>query len=190
MVDNVYHMVFSLTEAARILRSAQHRLIHLCEKGVVVPDREARGRGTSRKFSKRNLLDFAVALEMRRLELPVSFTRAVLQVLRWFESEAKSIRDGFAIPDSLVGHGAPRLVLTIVDGERLYFSLTAGRHPARVFGGVSIRRPAVRGRGRHYRDIGRLQSAVAEEALATARTRVDVDLSRIAQDLEDSLGRA
>ena len=183
-------MVFSLTQAARILGSAQHRLIHLCEKGVVVPNREAQGRGTSRKFSKRNLFDFAVALEMRRLELPVSFTRAILKVLRSFESEAKSTQEKFAIPDSLVAPGSPRLVLTIVDGERLYFSLAAGRQAPRVFGGVSIRRPAVRGRGRHHRDIGRLRSSEAKETLATARTRVDVDLSRIAQDLEDGLARA
>ena len=190
VVDSVYHMVFSLTQAARILESAQHRLIHLCEKGVVVPDREARGRGTTRKFSKRNLFDFAVALEMRRLELPVSFTRAVVRVLQSFELEAQSIREGFTIPDSLVAPRAPRLVLTIVNGQRLYFSLAAGRQAPRMFGGVSIRHPAVRGRGRHHQEIGRLQSAEAEEALATARTRVDIDLSRIALDLEVSLSRA
>ena len=72
---------FTLTQAAKALSVAQHKLIHLCEKKVVVPDvHDARGRGSSRKFSKRNLFDFAVALEMRRLELPVSFVQAVLRV--------------------------------------------------------------------------------------------------------------
>jgi hypothetical protein len=64
----------------------------LCEKRVVVLDvRAARGRGSSREFPKRNLFDFAVALEMRRLELPVSFVKAVLLVLRSFEGEAKTM---------------------------------------------------------------------------------------------------
>ena len=94
---------WNTTEAAKLLGVAQHKLIHLCEKKVVVPDvRDARGRGSSREFSRRNLFDFAVALEMRRLELPVSFVQAVLRVLRTFEAEAKEMLGEFALPESLV----------------------------------------------------------------------------------------
>src|SRR6266852_7944039 len=101
-------MSFTLTQAAKTLRVAQHKLIHLCEKKVVIPDvRDARGRGSSREFSKRNLFDFAVALEMRRLELPVSYVQAVLRVLRAFESEAKTLLDEFVLPDSLLVSDAP-----------------------------------------------------------------------------------
>src|SRR5262250_681152 len=93
---------WTLTEAAKVLGTPQHKLIHLCEKKVVIPDvRDARGRGTSRQFSKRNLFDFAVALEMRRLELPVSFVQAVLRVLQSFEAEAKATLGDFALPESL-----------------------------------------------------------------------------------------
>ncbi len=52
----------TLTQAAWVLRVPQHKLIHLCEKGVVVPEiHDARGRGSSRGFSRRNLFEFAVA---------------------------------------------------------------------------------------------------------------------------------
>jgi len=56
----------SLTEIARLLGEPQHRLIYLCEKGVVVPGHgDASGRGSSRRFSRRNLLEFAVALRLQ-----------------------------------------------------------------------------------------------------------------------------
>src|ERR671919_595099 len=100
MIDSDYHRMASwtLTEAAKSLGVPQHKLIHLCEKNVVVPDvRDARGRGSSRQFSKRNLFDFAVALEMRRLELPVSFVQAVLRVLRSFEAQVKSTLREFTL---------------------------------------------------------------------------------------------
>ncbi len=184
-------MPFTITQAARALGVAQHKLIHLCEKKVVVPDiRDARGRGTSRQFSRRNLFDFAVALEMRRLEIPVSFVKAVLRVLRSFEVEAKKILGGnFSLPDGLVAGTAPRLTLLILDGERLYFSLTLGDNRSHVFGGVDIRHPRARGRARQHEGLGRLQ-AEAKQALATARTRIEVDLSQIARDLEEQLSRA
>jgi hypothetical protein len=61
---------WTLTEAAGLLREPQHRLIYLCEKGVVRPDYEdAKGRGSSRRFSARNLLEFAVALRLREFEI-------------------------------------------------------------------------------------------------------------------------
>ena len=138
---------WTLTQAARALGVPQHKLIHLCEKQVVVPDVQgARGRGSSRQFSKRNLFEFAVALEMRRLELPVSFVQAVLRVLRSFETEVQSAQRDFVLPDSLLADGAPRLQLLILDGERLYFMLTKGNDPSLVFGGVDVRHPRARGR--------------------------------------------
>ena len=42
------------TEAARLLEEPQHRLIYLCEKGVVEPDlQDAEGRGSSRGVAGR-----------------------------------------------------------------------------------------------------------------------------------------
>jgi DNA-binding transcriptional MerR regulator len=68
-----------LSETARLLGQSQHRLIHLCEKGVIVPDLgEAGGQGSSRRFSARNLLEFEVALKLRELTVPVSSIVAIL----------------------------------------------------------------------------------------------------------------
>jgi len=179
---------WTVTEAANVLGVPQHRLIHLCEKKVVIPDvRDARGRGSSRQFSRRNLFDFAVALEMRRLELPVSFVQAVLRVLASFEVEARKMLQGFEVPESLLTVRGPRLALIILDGERLYFTLSADGDHSRVFGGIAIRHPATRGRARHHQGVGSLKPAEMAKALAAARVRMELDLSRIARDLEGQL---
>lgn len=181
-------MPFTLTQAAKVLGVAQHKLIHLCEKKVVVPDvRDARGRGSSREFSARNLFDFALALEMRKLELPVSFVQAVLRVLRAFEAEAKALLGEFPLPDSLLAAGAPRLTLLILDGERIYFRLASTDGQPRVFGGINIKHPRLRGRARRHQSVGRLELAEANHVLTIARTRTELDLSQIARDLEERL---
>ena len=114
---------WTLTEAARSLGEPQHRLIYLCEKGVVQPDLEdAKGRGSSRRFSARNLLEFAVALRLRELELPASLIGAVTYTLRAFERKVHDQLHTFRLPESLRGAGAPDLRVLISDG-RLYLSL-------------------------------------------------------------------
>ena len=117
---------WTLTEAARLLGEPQHRLIYLCEKGVVHPDlQDAKGRGSSRRFSDRNLLEFAVALRLRELEIGVAFVGAVVHVPRAFERSAgKDLRD-FKLSDSLRDRRAPDLRVVIVDGARLYSTLVA-----------------------------------------------------------------
>ena len=173
---------FNLTAIARALGVPQHRLIHLCQEGVIVPDHgDAQGRGSRRGFSRRNVFELAVAVEMRRLEVPVSFVRAVIEVLRVFESElGKSIR-GFALPESLRTQGAPRVSLLIVDGERLLFRVRADDRET-LLAGITIPRPNVRGRARAHRALGRLRPA-RSDAAAHARTRTEVDLTQIARDI-------
>jgi hypothetical protein len=131
--------VWTLTQAARILEEPQHRLIYLCEKDAVVPDfQDAEGRGSSRRFSARNLLEFAIALRLRELEIGVAFVGAVVHVLRAFERRVgKEFRD-FRLPDSLRVPGAPDLRVVIADGGGLYFTLAAAGSPARLFGGVDL----------------------------------------------------
>src|SRR4029450_9323656 len=92
----------TLTEAARLLGEPQHRLIHLCEKGVVVPDiSEAQGRGSSRRFSPRNLLEFALALRLRATMIPVAAVAAVIHVLKTFERQVAKDLPGFTLPEGL-----------------------------------------------------------------------------------------
>jgi len=118
---------WTLTEAARRLGEPQHRLIYLCEKGVVEPDlQDAEGRGSSRRFSNRNLLEFAVALRLRDLELPATLIAAVVHVMRAFEAAVGREIRGFQLPASLRAKAAPDLRVVIGDGRRLYFTLGAG----------------------------------------------------------------
>ena len=130
---------WTLSEAARLLEEPQHRLIYLCEKGVVQPDlQDAEGRGSSRRFSARNLLEFGVALRLRELGIPASVIGAVLHVLRGFESAIGKKLSGFELPGRLTVTGAPELKVIIGDDQRLYFSLESGKGKAKTYGGVSI----------------------------------------------------
>jgi hypothetical protein len=130
----------TLSEIARLLGEKEHRLIYLCEKGVVVPDIEdARGRGSSRLFSKRNVLEFAVALRLREALLPASAAAAVIEVLRAFERTLGREIAGFSLPESLKGARTPDLRVILSGGRRLYFSLGLKGKKRRVFGGIDIK---------------------------------------------------
>ena len=129
---------WTMTGAARLLGQPQHRLIYLCEKGVVQPDlRSADGRGSSRVFSRRNLLEFWVALDLRRLQIPAQLIGALLGALRELEAHLAAELPGFSIPDSLRCSTSPDLRLVIGDG-RLYFTLATGEGELRLFGGSTL----------------------------------------------------
>ena len=143
MIDNIYHMgadgVWTLSEIARLVGQPQHRLIHLCEKGVVRADfTEARGRGSRRRFSRRNLLQFAVALKLRELMVPVAPIRAVVHVLNAFERVLAREMPGFRLPDSLAESGAPEVRVIITDGRTLFFALHSKKGAPRLFGGIDL----------------------------------------------------
>jgi len=171
----------TLTEAACLLAEPKHRLIDLCEKGVIRPDvQEASGRGSSRRFSERNLFEFAVALRLRDLEIAVSFVGAMLHALRAFEgSVAKRIPD-FRLPTSLRGAGAPDLRLVISDGAHLYFTLAAAGSAANVYGGIDLREVASTQLG--PRDLDR--------ALARARAPERTGISSWLRRTRGTPGRA
>jgi DNA-binding transcriptional MerR regulator len=130
---------FTLSEIARRLDVPQHRLIHLCEKGVVVPDvHGAAGRGSSRVFSSRNFLELAVALRLREMMLPVAAVGAVVHVLRSFERRLGQDLPHFALADSLRDGQAPDLRVIISDGQTIYFSLGATGKQSKLFGGIPL----------------------------------------------------
>lgn len=186
---------WTLTEAARLLDEPQHRLIYLCEKGVVEPDvRDAEGRGSSRRFSSRNLLEFAVALRLRDLELPATLIAAVVRVLRSFEGAVGREIRGFHLPASLRVKGAPDLRVVIGDGRRLYFTLGSGAGPAKVYGGIDLdelkeAKPEARSRPK----LRLVKSATPPIGASGAdefggpegsrHSRVEISVTRIAQDL-------
>jgi hypothetical protein len=131
---------WTLSEAARLLTEPQHRLIYLCEKDVVVPDFGiAKGRGSSRRFSARNLLEFAVALKLRELTLPVDTVAAIIHVLRAFEVKVTDEIKRFDLVRSLRQKNAPDLRILVSDGQLLYFSLGVGDGIPKLFGGLDYR---------------------------------------------------
>lgn len=130
---------FTLSEVARRLEVPQHRLIHLCEKGVVVPDvHGAAGRGSSRVFSSRNVLELAVALRLRDMMLPVAAVGAVIHVLEAFEGRLQQDLPHFVLADSLRERRAPDLRVIISDGQTIYFSLGAAGKQPKLFGGIPL----------------------------------------------------
>ncbi len=176
---------WTLSEAARLLGTPQHRLIYLCEKGVVQPDLEdAKGRGSSRRFSARNLLEFAIALRLRALELPAPVAGAITYTLRAFERKVQQQRPTFRLPESLRGAGAPDLRAMIGDGC-LYMSLRNGTAAPSIYGGVDLR------------GLGRRKLSPKELRRLSIRTRpvrgngegrdtparVVISITRVAQEL-------
>ena len=172
-----------MTEAARFLGEPQHRLIYLCEKGVVQPDaQDAEGRGSSRRFSARNLLEFGVALRLRTLGIPVSVCGAVIYVLRGFERSMERQMPGFKLPGSLLEAKAPELKVIIGDDRRLYFTLGSGRSGTKTYGGVPLQ--DLLGSDKDSRDKGKRLRGVGNEAKqGVLRAKVEVSVTGIAQDL-------
>ena len=130
--------IFNLSDIQHKLGVEQHKLIHLCEKGVIVPDFEdSAGRGTMRRFSERNLFEFAVALELRRFFLPVGYVAPIIQVLRVFESYVAGELKVFSLPRSLQRKPQVGLRLLIIEGDLLFFGLRRHRESTFV-GGISL----------------------------------------------------
>ena len=182
-----------MTEAARLLGEPQHRLIYLCEKGVVQPDvQDARGRGSSRRFSDRNLFEFAIALRLRDLEIAASFVGVILYVLRAFEGSVAKRMSGFRLPGSLREGHPPDIRLIISDEARLYFTLAQAGSTPKVYGGLDLREVA--SSETRPRDLDRaLAQAKAPEPKPTPSglggpegsrwVRLEVSLTRIAREL-------
>ena len=190
---------WTLSEAARSLAEPQHRLIYLCEKGVVVPDfGNAKGRGSSRRFSARNLLEFAVALKLREMTLPVGTVAAIIYVLRVSGAKVASEIGAFDMIRSLRDKNAPDLRIIISDGRLLYFSLSIGTETPKLFGGLDFQgiatkrtKPATAGKGKiAVKEMGQ-GTAVAPATLppgfggpeGSKHTRIEISVTHIAKDL-------
>jgi hypothetical protein len=177
---------WTLCEAARLLAEPQHRLIYLCEKGVIQPDlQDAEGRGSSRRFSALNLLEFGVSLRLRAVGIPAPVCGAVVLAIRGFEKAIRQEKPSFRLPGTMLHENAPELKVVIGDDRRLYFSLTSGRFAGKSFGGVPVAdlvESVSKGdKGHASRKPPRgLGNEVSEGEM---RARVEVSVTGIAQDL-------
>lgn len=156
------------------LGAPQHVLIHLCEKGVVVPDfAETSGRGKRREFSKRNVFEFAVALTLRELEMPVATSAFVMRLLRSFEKATAKAVPGFDLGAFLLAQGA-QFTLGLYDGRLLVMSARGGALRKALVLGANVtaasRAPDAR---------PRLEKLDAPPT--TFDARLELDLARIAR---------
>lgn len=181
---------WTLAQISRLLGEPQHRLIYLCEKGAVIPDfGDASGRGSSRLFSDRNVLEFALALRLRKLSMPVALSAAIVHVLRRFAEGVRRQRPGFDVVQSLRGPRALDLRILIRDGELLFFSLAGPSQPARLFGGLDFekllkRRPSTSsGRIAEVRRSKPSTPRGLEGLEGSAEARLEISVTEIARGL-------
>ncbi|MDE0309643.1 MAG: hypothetical protein OXI60_07425 [Acidiferrobacterales bacterium] len=130
---------WTLSEIAKLLQQPQHRLIYLCEKRVITPDfSDAKGRGSSRRFSTRNVFEFSITLVLSDFHFPTALSTNILYVLREFEESVSKTIDNFNLPDALMVDGSPEIVGIITNGTLLYFAIGAPGRPKKIYGGVDI----------------------------------------------------
>ena len=133
------HSELTLTQIARLLNQPQHRLIYLCEKLVVVPDgSDAKGRGSSRRFSERNLFEFSIALTLSDFHIPAALSKSILFTIRSFETEVQQDRPEYRLPQSLAEPEAPELNIVLTDGSRLSFTLGFSGKAMKTVGTVDL----------------------------------------------------
>ena len=184
---------WTITEIAKLLHQPQHRLIYLCEKGVIVPElADAQGRGTSRRFSARNIFEFSTALVLSEFHFSATMSAKFLYTIRSFEMQVKAsgIHD-FKLPYSLTNTNSPEVIAIITNGSVLYFSLGFPGKPRTVFGGVNI--GEVSGKG-NLSNISLESQGEATESGNSANStissnvaRFEVNLTKIAKQLASDL---
>ena len=110
----------------------------MCEKGVIVPDgTDAEGRGSSRRFSARNLFEFSVALTLGEFHIPAIMSGKVLLALRSFEKVLKQTISNLDLPYALRTPNAPEIRALLTNGSCLYFAIGEGGR-TKLIGGVDL----------------------------------------------------
>ena len=130
---------WTLTQIAKFLRQPQYKLIYLCEKGVIVPDGvDAKGRGSSRRFSERNLFEFMVAFTLGDFHIPTKITTNLLLALRSFDKHLTKKYPMLTLPYSLTYPDCPEVKAILIKGTYLYFVIGKERKPVVYIGGIDL----------------------------------------------------
>ena len=171
-------------QVARLLDQQPHRLISLCEQRVVHPDvKDADGRGTSRLFSERNLLEFAVVLPLRRLRFSVPILTAIVCVLRGFEEHQKKNWPEFVLPNTLWWPKAPALRMIIGNGQALYVLHEVVPPHATAYGPIDLN--SLPGDRRSIEDL--VRELPFNEFVGSSSEhwlwRIEINVTRVAADL-------
>ena len=129
----------TLTQIANFLHQPQYKLIYLCEKGVIVPDEvDAKGRGSSRRFSERNLFEFLVAFTLGDFHIPTKITTNLLMALRSFDKHLTKKYPMLKLPYSLTYPDCPEIKAILIKGSCLYFAIRKEKKPVVYIGGIDL----------------------------------------------------
>ena len=130
---------WTLTQIANLLRRPQYKLIYLCEKGVILPDGvDAKGRGSSRRFSTQNLFEFMVAFTLGDFHVPTNITTNLLRALRSFDKHLTKKYPLLKLPYSLTYPDCPEVKAILLRGTYLYFSIGQPNKPVVYIGGINL----------------------------------------------------
>lgn len=130
---------WTLTQIANLLGLPQYKLIYLCEKGVIVPDGvDAKGRGSSRRFSARNLFEFMVAFTLGDFHVPTNITTNLLRALRSFDKHLAKKYPLLKLPYSLTYPDCPEVKAILLKGTVLYFSIGEVNKSVVYIGGIDL----------------------------------------------------
>ena len=173
MTTHKHNKSLTLGQVQDILNVPQHVLIHLCEKKVIVPDfSDTKGRGQSRLFSKRNLLEFAIALHIRQFQIPVMATRVIILVLRKFEEKVRKKIKDFTLESLAKRKPLSQLILYIEEGKNLIFSLKSKSNTLLLkcsISGLEKKKPI------HFVALNQLSP--------NFNSRLEINISKIIEDL-------
>ena len=130
---------WTLTQIASLLCRPQYKLIYLCEKGVILPDGvDAKGRGSSRRFSTRNLFEFMVAFTLGDFHVPTNITTNLLRALRSFDKHLAKKYPLLKLPYSLTFPDCPEVKAILIKGTYLYFAIGQAKKPVVYIGGINL----------------------------------------------------
>ena len=130
---------WTLTQIASLLSRPQYKLIYLCEKGVILPDGvDAKGRGSSRRFSTRNLFEFMVAFTLGDFHVPTNITTNLLRALRSFDRHLAKKYPLLKLPYSLTYPDCPEVKAILIKGTYLYFGIGQTNKPVVYIGGINL----------------------------------------------------
>lgn len=108
---------YLVKEAAEIVGISVRALQFYVEKGLIVPDQPAWGKGTRRKFSKRNILEVLILRELQANGFQLDQVRKVMEQLRYMKLGDYVPLD----PDSAAWDEAPTLFLLVFDRDHAVF---------------------------------------------------------------------
>jgi DNA-binding transcriptional MerR regulator len=92
MVNEKYHIIrgpgldlkrtYKLNEITQLFDIKRHFIIHLVEKGIIEPLVDAKGRGKSRIYSYKNLIEIGIFIYLNKLDLSYEMAGRVISKLK------------------------------------------------------------------------------------------------------------